>query len=77
MRSATRATKPNRSHPQKPQPPQLHRPAILTKMRGKPRPLGEGWRGQRSCRECQFGVFCCCMDWRTMLMGAPPQEEAK
>jgi len=23
------------------------------------------------------GVFCCSMYWRTMLMGAPPQEEAK
>jgi len=31
----------------------------------------------RSCCERQSGVFCCSMYWRTMLMGAPPQEEAK
>ena len=26
---------------------------------------------------CQSGVFCCSMYWRTTLMGAPPQEQAK
>ena len=30
-----------------------------------------------SCRECQSGVYCCSMYWRTVLMGAPPHEEAK
>jgi hypothetical protein len=41
------------------------------------RALGKGQRRQRRRRECQFGVFCCSMYWRTMLMGAPSQEEAK
>jgi len=38
---------------------------------------GKDSADSRSCCERQSGVFCCSMYWRTMLMGAPPQEEAK
>ena len=53
----------------------------LTPVRDKPRRSGRG-RIARTAQPSlvfgfQCGVCCCSMYWRTMEIGAPPQEEAK
>ena len=50
-------------------------------VRDKPWPSGRG-RIARTARPSlrlavQRGVCCCAMYWRTMEIGAPPQDEAK